>query len=240
MNDLIEIKKESIGGEAVNAVNARDLWRFLGNKKQFADWIKPRLDKFVKDVDYVRFSPVSEKPQGGRPAMEYVVSLRMAKHIAMMEKTEQGVQVRDYFIRMELIVQTEFYQQIPKTLPEAYRKLAEMEEQKAIMAPKAEVYDALMSSEDLVDMSEFVKAADIGFGRNTAFRVLRELRVLRPNNQPYQDYVSRGYFKLVEQPFTRGGEQGINIKTMITAKGQEYLIKLFDGAKSVEIQLHTV
>ncbi|TDA65565.1 hypothetical protein E0765_04885 [Sulfuricurvum sp. IAE1] len=38
---------------------------------------------------------------GGRPSKEYIISIEMAKHLAMMEKTGKGFEVRQYFIRCE-------------------------------------------------------------------------------------------------------------------------------------------
>ena len=37
------------------AVNARELYEFLGSKRQFANWIKERINKydFIENVDYL-------------------------------------------------------------------------------------------------------------------------------------------------------------------------------------------
>jgi phage anti-repressor protein len=42
MNELIVIKKETVGNEEVNSVDARELWEFLGSKRQFGDWVGRR------------------------------------------------------------------------------------------------------------------------------------------------------------------------------------------------------
>ena len=101
MNEIINITKTTINNEEVNAVNARDLWKFLGSKRQFGNWIKDRLEGFIEGQDYVSNKNVKNLPAGGRPETEYIISLDVAKHIAMLERNEQGRKIRQYFIEVE-------------------------------------------------------------------------------------------------------------------------------------------
>lgn len=119
---------------------------------------------------------------------------------------------------------------IPKTyaeaLLEAGRLALENERLQALQIenkPKIEAFETLMSSNDLIDFLEFSKIVKIG--RNTIFSKLREIGILMRDNMPYQEYITRGYFKCIEKTYTKGNISGIYIKTMITAKGQDYLIK---------------
>lgn len=119
---------------------------------------------------------------------------------------------------------------IPKTyaeaLLEAGRLALENERLQALQIenkPKIEAFETLMSSNDLIDFLEFSKIIKIG--RTTLFSKLRQLRILTCNNIPYQEYITRGYFKCIEKSYTINDKTKINIKTMITAKGQDYLIK---------------
>lgn len=119
---------------------------------------------------------------------------------------------------------------IPKTYAEALLeagKLAlENERLQALQIenkPKIEAFEALMSSEDLIDFLEFSKIIKIG--RNTLFSKLREHGVLMRDNMPYQYYIDRGYFKCIENAFTQNNIKRIYTKTMITAKGQDYLVR---------------
>ncbi|MCW1675667.1 phage antirepressor KilAC domain-containing protein [Campylobacter jejuni] len=86
-----------------------------------------------------------------------------------------------------------------------------------------EAFETLMSSNDLIDFLEFSKIVKIG--RTTLFSKLRQLRILMSDNMPYQEYITRGYFKCVENTFTQNNIKRIYIKTMITAKGQDYLVR---------------
>lgn len=84
-------------------VDARELHEFLGSKRQFSDWIKYRISKygFKENEDYYTFSQTCEKPQNGRPTIEYLLTIDTAKEIAMVESNFKGRQVRKYFIAVE-------------------------------------------------------------------------------------------------------------------------------------------
>ncbi|HEG5317623.1 TPA: phage antirepressor KilAC domain-containing protein [Campylobacter jejuni] len=125
---------------------------------------------------------------------------------------------------------------IPKTyaeaLLEAGRLALENERLQALQIenkPKIEAFETLMSSNDLIDFLEFSKIIKIG--RTTLFSKLRQLRILMSNNMPYQEYITRGYFKCVESAFIQNNIKRIYTKTMITAKGQDYLVKKLKDLK---------
>lgn len=90
-------------------------------------------------------------------------------------------------------------------------------------APKVGFYDRVTESGDWKDMGEVAKILG-PFGRNKLFAVLRDMRVLRHNNQPYQQYVDRGYFRLVEVDKTDSyGTTRVIAKTVVSQKGIEWI-----------------
>ena len=103
MNELIKLQSQTINGNTVETVSARELHEFLGNGDMFANWIKHRVEKygFVENQDFVSFLVATKKPNGGRPSQEYFITLDMAKQLAMVENNEKGMQVRKYFIECE-------------------------------------------------------------------------------------------------------------------------------------------
>lgn len=102
-NPLINVFNSVIDGINQLAVNARELHKFLKIGRDFATWLKYRIDEyqFIANVDYISFSQNGEKPKGGRPTVEYHLTLDMAKELAMVENNEEGRKVRRYFIRCE-------------------------------------------------------------------------------------------------------------------------------------------
>ena len=99
------------------------------------------------------------------------------------------------------------------------------------MKPKEEFFDAVTDSKDAIDMGQVAKVLNYPkIGRNKLFEILRDNGILQQNNQPYQTYIDRGYFRVVEQKFEpTPGEIRINIKTLVFQKGIDYIRKILDG-----------
>lgn len=104
MKNLVLIN-HNFNGQIISAVHARDLHAELESKKDFTDWIKARILKygFIEGEDYVLLLPQmgEQKGRGGSNKTDYILSLDMAKEVAMVEATEKGREVRQYFIRRE-------------------------------------------------------------------------------------------------------------------------------------------
>jgi len=68
-------------------------------------------------------------------------------------------------------------------------------------------------------------ATQLGLGRNTLFKKLRELNILNKENIPYRCYVDGGYFKTQQSywvhPKTK--EQRLAIKPLITLRGMGWV-----------------
>lgn len=132
---------------------------------------------------------------------------------------------------------------IPKTYPEALRAYADeverrelAESQVALMAPKAEFFDAVADSRDAIAIGEAAKVLNMGIGRNKLFQILRGKKILMRNNAPYQEFIDRGYFRVIEQKWTTPeGETKISIKTLVYQKGLDFIRRQLESARP---QLH--
>lgn len=122
---------------------------------------------------------------------------------------------------------------MPRSFPEALRAYADAIEQQERDRPKVEFYDAVAGSKDAIEMKHAAKVLNIGVGRNKLFEFLRAEGVLMQDNTPYQEYVDRGYFRLVEQKYTRAdGETHVNFKTLVYQRGLEFIRKLYRKKKA--------
>lgn len=174
---------------------------------------------------------------GGNQLLSYLTESQMYKLI-MRSNAKNAEAFQDWICNEVLpsIRKTGAYsiqQQLPKTYGEALLeagRLAIENERLLTQAkenqPKIEAFNELMSSSDSLDFLTFSKIIKIG--RNTLFKKLRELKILRQDNTPYQTYIDRGYFKVIESTYryNESKEVKINYKTIIFSKGQDFIIKL--------------
>ena len=121
---------------------------------------------------------------------------------------------------------------IPQNYAEALQLAADQAKQLLEQKPKVEFFDAVAESKDAIEIASVAKVLDVpGVGRNKLFEFLRNHKVLMRNNQPYQKYVDRGYFRIIEQKYERSnGDTCINIKTLVYQKGVKYIQELLKSA----------
>ena len=94
-----EISNIEVNDSVIESVDARELHTQLGSKRKFSDWTKYKINQLSLEegIDYVtRHNVVS-----GYKQTDYSLSVEAAKHIALMENTDKGKEVRIYFISME-------------------------------------------------------------------------------------------------------------------------------------------
>ena len=92
---FIKIEKSIFDGISINSVNAREIHEYLGVKTRFNDWINRAIEKydFIENIDYSILSNGNSK--------DFVVTLDMAKELAMLENNPKGKEIRKYFIYFE-------------------------------------------------------------------------------------------------------------------------------------------
>jgi anti-repressor protein len=98
--DLIKVSETARG---TIVVSARDLHQSLEIKTQFTDWCKRMFEYgFTENLDYVAVTQKKVTAQGNANAYtDYALTLDAAKHIAMVQRTPKGKELRQYFIEVE-------------------------------------------------------------------------------------------------------------------------------------------
>jgi len=178
---LIAIKSQRIGSAEVQSVNARDLHARLEVRKDFSDWIKAQLTGlFTQDVDFAVFPLKGEHNQ--RPRIEYALTIECGKHIAMMSRTTQGREVRDYFIECERRAMaptpTLSRMDILKLAMESEERALAAEAKLIEQAPKADFYDKYTKAQGNKGIREVAKLLHANEREFVAF--------LRTNNIVYR------------------------------------------------------
>lgn len=119
---------------------------------------------------------------------------------------------------------------VANALVVAQKIIADRDKQIQEMKPKADFFDAVADSKDAIEMGRVAKVLNYpGIGRNKLFEMLRDKGVLMNGNIPYQKFIDRGYFRTIEQKFTKpDGSTNINIKTLVYQKGVDAIRRMLD------------
>lgn len=160
IGELLPIENKN----GLQAVNARFLYEWLEVKKHFPEWFSTQIRRcdLVENVDYQCLGLQGAKPNGGRPIVEYALSINAAKEISMMSQTEKGKQARRYFIECERIAKSLLLPsyQIADPIKRAERWIEEEKERQLLQAqnkkmlPKAEYYDEVLQKKSTFTMTE--------------------------------------------------------------------------------------
>ena len=228
-------------------VSARDLHSGLAINTRFNDWFSRMTEYgFESGKDfYSKMSKTSET--GGRPAVDYQISVDMAKQICMIQRSEKGKQYRQYFIDLEKAWNTpeqvmartlKLADKTIDTLKEDNKKLIEDNER---MRPKEIFADAVSASTSSIligDLAKLLRQNGVDIGQKRLFEYLRNHGYLIKRkgsdwNMPTQKSMNMGLFEIKESTHIDGN--GCNIVTRTpkaTGKAQIYFVNKFVGGMS--------
>ena len=202
MNGLVAVNFDT------QTVSARDLHEKLNIGTRFNDWF-PRMAEygFAEGTDFD--SKMSKTKNGGRPSTDYEISVDMAKHICMIQRTPEGKVLRQYLIDLEKAWNTpeqimaralKLAQQTVDSLKERCRFLGGqvVEQQKVIedLQPKASYYDLILQCPDLIATT--VIAKDYGMSAKKFNSMLHDMGIQFKQGDTwvlYSRYQGNGYLK---------------------------------------------
>lgn len=208
----------------IQAVNARELHAFLQVQTAFKDWINRRISEygFSDGVDFCSFLSQST---GGRPAIEYAISLDMAKELSMVERNEQGKMARRYFIECEKRLHTQPNQlsrlEILQLAMQAEQENMALKTTLAQAQPKINHYDFVVAKDGLVNATQV--GAKIGISAVTLNKHLDNFGVynksVKRNGRTFNHwFISKG-LGVMRQTDT-GHEQAL-----FTHRGEAWVIE---------------
>lgn len=222
-------------------VSARDLHDALEVQTRFNDWF-PRMREygFSEGTDF--YSEMSKTSDGGRPSVDYQISIDMAKEICMIQRTEKGKEVRRYFLDLEKAWNTP-EQIMSRALRIADRTIAGLRDQvrqisvqnsqllvdKQVMQPKADYFDELVDRNLLTSFTDCAK--ELGIKRKTFITFLLDkgyiYRDKKGNLVPRANSKAAALFEVKQCSNGKTGWTGC--QTLITPKGVETFKLLCQG-----------
>jgi len=227
MDNLIAITEQN----GNKAVSARELHKFLENKDRFSKWFE-RMKSYGFDEGIDFQGCELYHAQGNQTITDYALTLDTAKEISMLQKNEKGKEARQYFISIEKQVNSK-----PRTHLEVIQsEMALLIENESLklendkMKPRSQFVDKVFNTDTLIDIGEVAKILNLPYGRNTLFNVLREKGIFFKNkNEPFQQYVTKGYFEVKEKFHEVSDTKGfLIVKTYATQKGLGYIAKILE------------
>ena len=156
MNELFK-STGSDGGKRV--VSARELYAFLEVMTPFHIWInRITAHTFKEGVDYeiITIKNVRNSKRGPK-TKDWLITIDMAKKIGMIQMSEKGDEIRDYFVRCERALEEIREHTLPVSYEEALRALADrVEANKIAVKQLAQAEELARANEPNVAFAEAV------------------------------------------------------------------------------------
>lgn len=238
MNELITIEKVRgfIGENGIIFLNLDDVARGLGftQIKNQIEYV--RTDRVTNYLNEFGFSTCGEKfsdiyiPEN----IFYLLAMKGKNEIAknfqlkVANKILPAIRKTGMYATEELLNNPDLAIQAFTKLKEEMIRRQELEKKIEEQQPKVEFYNDVTGSDATAEIRTVAKVLNFkSVGRNTLFDILRRQGILQRDNMPFQTYVDRGYFRVVESKWNApNGDVKVNYKTVVYQKGIEYISKV--------------
>lgn len=245
MNELITITKRN----NKNLVNARELHTVLESKRGFSNWVLTKIVNnpiFVENDDYILLNNLGEQDSwGGHNKKDYAITTNTAKQVALMENTQKGKEIRQYFIDVENrevrsqgpfdIMNADMVLQLAQQYKLEQDKRKQLELELKEDKPKVTFADAVVTSKQsclVGELAKILRQNGINIGQNRLFEWLRAQKYLGSNgeryNKPLQKAMDMRLFEIKKNVVVKPDGSTIVVSTTkVTARGQIFFINKF-------------
>ena len=227
MQELIKVTEEN--GE--QRVSARELYEKLGIKERFSVWFE-RIVKTLNllEQDYRRETYTSLNNQ---ELQDFLISVDIGKHIAMVSGGENASNIRNYFILVERAWNSP-EKIMARALQIANHQIETYKQQIEYQKPLVEFADKMLGSKDSLLIRVYAKLLNdegLKIGEKKLYSWFRDKGYLNRNNEPYQQYME--YFEVKVSTYDTPFGTKTNTTTLIKPKGQLYFFKKLKEDKEV-------
>ena len=230
MNELIKVEVKN----NQQVVSARDLYNGLKIAQRFSRWVDNNFEMFEEGTDFYKCTSSTVVNNGAvREIDDYIITIDMAKQLAMMVRNDNGKRYRKYFLKLE-----EKWNDPKEVVKRGYEILQNENNQLRIendqLKPKALFADTVAASDDTIlvrDLAKFLRQNGINIGQNRLFSWLRDKGYLIKKSNGYtptQKAMDLELFEVSEWTISNNsGKPKIKLTTRVTGKGQNYFVNKF-------------
>lgn len=232
MNELLKVNYDN---ERIT-LSARELHEFLGVSTRYNDWIKRMVEYgFNENTDYQAITQKRVTAQGNETSfIDHEITLDMAKEIAMIQRSDRGKEVRQYFLELERRWNSP-EAVMNRALEYSRKQVKALMEENKELKPKALFADAVSASDESIligQLAKLIRQNGYEIGQNRLFEWMRENGYLIKSgsrrNQPTQRAMDTGLFEVKERTISNpDGSTRITLTTKVTGKGQVYFVNKF-------------
>lgn len=203
MNELLKV---NYANDRIT-LSARELHEFLEIETPFKKWFGRMAEYgFSQEIDYREvMDKIVQNPKGGRPSTDYEITLDMAKEIAMIQRSDKGKEVRQYFLELERRWNSP-EAVMNRALEYSRKQVKALMEENKELKPKALFADAVSASDESIligQLAKLIRQNGYEIGQNRLFEWMRENGYLIKSgsrrNQPTQRAMDMGLFEVKER-----------------------------------------
>lgn len=213
-------------------VSARDLHKGLGLKGRFSRWFKTNSELFTENEDFYKCTSSTVVNNGAvRELDDYLLTIEMAKQLAMMARTEKSKLYREYLLDLErkwnspeMVMHRalEFSNARIEQLKLENKNLSiQLEESNK----KASYLDLILGDPTPILITQI--ANDYGYSAVAFNRLLKKLKVQRRVNGQwilYRAFMGKGYTSTKSKTYEdHHGKLRTKIYTVWTQKGRRFI-----------------
>lgn len=198
MNNLINV---TLNENQEPVVSGRQLHQVLGVKTEYKKWFSRMTEYgFAENEDFVKVTQKCLTSSTGQNMTDHVLKLDMAKEIAMIQRTDKGKEVRQYFIQVEKDFNSP-EKIMARALKIADRKIISLEHKNEVLQLELEearkqtdYLDLILQTKDMLTTTQI--AQDYGMSANKFNQILKQVSIQRKVNGQwilYTKYQGKGY-----------------------------------------------
>lgn len=232
-------------------VSARELYSELEVTDRFSRWFERMMAYgFREGEDFTSVKSSTLVNNGAeRELQDFNLTVDMAKHICMVQRTEKAKFVRQYLIDLEKAWNTP-EQVMARALKIADKQIEQLKQNQLLLEqrieadkPKTIFADAVSASQTSIligDLAKMICQNGVKIGQKRLFEWLRNNGYLIKRkgsdwNMPVQRVMEMGLFEIKETHHIDGNGCNITKRTpKVTGKGQVYFINKFLGENEVK------